>query len=86
MNKNILQIFITWSFFVVTSQFLYQRVQGEKAHPMAPLSGVWEPFLAPRNRNIIFYQATVSPGIIPSNVIALRGESYNIFIIGSPQL
>ena len=45
--KNILQIFITQSFFVVASQFLYQRVQGEKVHPTAPLSGgVWEPFLA----------------------------------------
>jgi hypothetical protein len=81
MNKNVLQIFITRSFFVVASPFLYQRVQGEKAHPMAPLSGAWEPFLAPRNRNIIFYQATASPGILPSNVIALRGESYNMLCV-----
>jgi len=81
MNKNVLQIFITRSFFVVASPFLYQRVQGEKAHPMAPLSGAWEPFLAPQNRNIIFYQATASPGILPSNVIALRGESYNMLCV-----
>ena len=75
MNKNILQIFITRSFFVVASQFLYQRVQGEKAHPMALLTG------APRNRNIIFYQATASPGILPSSVIALRGASYNVLCV-----
>ena len=81
MNKNILQIFITRSFFVVASQFLYQRVQGEKAHPMAQLSGVWEPFLVPRIRDIIFYQATASPGLLPSNVIALRGESYNMLCV-----
>ena len=81
MNKNILQIFITRSFFVVASQFLYQCVQGEKVHHLAPLSGVLEPFLAPRNRNIIFYQATASPGILPSNVIALRGESYNLLCV-----
>ena len=61
MNKNILQIFITRSFFVVASQFLYQRVQGEKTHPMAPLSDVWESFLALRNRSSIFYQATAYP-------------------------
>ena len=34
------QILITRPFFVVASQFVYQRAQGEKAHPMAPLSGV----------------------------------------------
>jgi hypothetical protein len=81
MNTNILQIFITRTFFVVASQMLYQRVQGEMAHPMAPLSCVWEPFLAPMNRNIIFYQAIASPGILPSNVIALRGESYNMLCV-----
>ena len=37
--KN-LQIFITRPFFAVASQFLYLRDQGEKAHPMAPLSYV----------------------------------------------
>ena len=36
-------MFITRSIFVVESQFLYQRVQGEKAHPMAPLSYVLAP-------------------------------------------
>ena len=47
MNKNILQIFITRLFFVVASHFLYQRVQGEMAHPMAPLSGVGSHFWRP---------------------------------------
>ena len=75
MNKHKnLQIFITRPFFVVASQCLYQRVQEEKAHPMALVSDVWAPFLhsGTPNRNIIFYQATASPSILPSNVIALH--------------
>ena len=36
-------MFITRSIFVVESQFLYQRVQGEKAHPMASLSYLLAP-------------------------------------------
>ena len=46
---------------------------GEKAHPMTPLPCVWAPLLAPWNRNIIFFQATSSPSILPSIVIALHG-------------
>ena len=37
--KN-LRIFITRPFFVAASHVLYQRVQWEKAHAMAPLSCV----------------------------------------------
>src|SRR5208282_6413039 len=40
MNKNKLRISTTRPFFVAASQVLYQRVQWEKAHAMAPLSCV----------------------------------------------
>ena len=42
MNIGIqnLRIFITRPFFVAASQVLYERVQMEKAHAMAPLSCV----------------------------------------------
>ena len=36
-------MFITRSIFVVESQFLYKRVQGEKAYSMAPLSYLLAP-------------------------------------------
>ena len=88
--KN-LRIVIIRPFFVLASQVLYQRVQGEKAHPMAPLSCVWPPLLSPRNRNIICYQATASLSILPSIVIALHGalndpgpEASDLLVFFSP--
>ena len=84
MNTNILQIFITRSVFVMASQFLYQRVQGGRVerrilwrHCRVFGSHFWRPGTG------VSYsiRPPLNPSILPFDVIALRGESYNMLCV-----